>query len=688
MPTTGNNQNTIGVKNIPDVFVRSSLFILIFLSGLIGLVLPKLALANPVTQQSAVTLTIVADDPPSTPILVSPNNNSYVTDSTPTFVWKESTDDNGIDHYTFYLNGTILFDNLPTGNQETSEYIYTYDSVNDRYSLTLKNALSDGTYTWKVRVTDVNSNGVDSATWTFTLDTQAPSFIVTFIGGVPVFASAQDPGTIPPAPVPVPDNEPLVEGTGEANSTVEATLTIPGDPTQFFSFSIDGSGNWSLQLGLLPRNVVMTLDFIITDQAGHVSVLNDLEFYIEPIIIIIPPSPSPTPTPSPGATPTPTPSATPIVTPTPTPLIPPIEIPIIPPREAVFEVISEIFERLPAPIQEIIANIPEGIVELARDIAPVSAAVVAATIPIATAVSVASQLGGNLSLQILARILQSLGILPVGKPQGIVFNSETSEPIPFAILTIYSADPNQPTTIDTVVTDVNGIYSGVKLSPGMYRIEVSHQDFYFPSKKQRPAYLEFKDFYRGEVFKVESERQSQLFLIPMDPKELTSKKSLKARLRLAMSRLARLSRYLTIPLFFISGFLAIIFPSIWNTLVFLLYAILVARKIVLSFKKPIIKGLVADQSGQKLENTVVRVVNPNTNELISILTTQKTGDFRVYGQRGIYKVDVNLPGYMWKDAGAMSFNQVDTTKQTQDLTIVMQSAQGVYDDLFSENNNK
>ena len=53
-----------------------------------------------------VTLTIVDNIDPTTPILISPTDNSYVTTGTPTFVWEESTDDRGISKYQWYLKGS------------------------------------------------------------------------------------------------------------------------------------------------------------------------------------------------------------------------------------------------------------------------------------------------------------------------------------------------------------------------------------------------------------------------------------------------------------------------------------------------------------------------------------------------------------------------------------------------------
>ena len=777
------------VKKILFIILYSSIFVLSHQSVLADTISTE-GPGPTYSQTPKVSLSIVDNIKPSTPILISPTNNKYVTTGIPTFLWEESTDDRGINKYQLYLNGALAYDNLPTGNQETSNYIYTHDTINSQYSLKLKNSLSDGAYTWKVRVYDINGNFTDSATWTFIIDTLAPNFVITNIGEVSTSISAQDPGTIPVSPIALDNNEPLIIATGEANSTVEVTVTIPGDPTQTYTTTIDSEGNWELQLGVFERGEIITLDFIITDQAGLVSVLNGVEFIVNEIIIIIPPTVTPTITPSPSPSPLPTPGIViapilispnndstiienlpsfvwkqpdteslvtkyqfylndellfnnippndtttdsyvifydplsgeisleilnpldygtytwkikvfdengtssesvtwtftigPFITPSPSPLIPPIEISLTPPREAIINFTQELAERIPQPIKNIIKLIPVELVETVRELAPISAAVVATALPAASAFAIASQFGGNLSLQLFTRVLQSLGLLPTGKPQGIVFNSQTHAPVPFALLTIQSDRSNPVQTIETVVTDVHGVYRGIKLSPGLYFINVSHQDYIFPTQTQRPPYVQFKDYYMGEVFKVESEKQKQLFLIPVDPKEeTTEKKSLKTKSRIFLSRIGRITQHLTVPLFFISGFLAIVFPSVWNISIFGLYTIMILKKVLVSFKRPIITGIVVDENKNPLENAVVRVIEPETNEIISVVNTNKTGKFKIYGPKSIYQLEVNLSGYVWQEvASSMSFYQVDASNKTQHVPIIMQSAATIYQDLF------
>lgn len=637
-----------------------------------------------------VTATIADNAGPTTPILISPNNGSYVTDNTPGFVWKASTDANGMNKYVLTLDGNTLFDNIPTTPTDNAQYTLTYNGVSDEYTLVPKSVIADGIHTWKVRAVDNLNNGTDSATWTFTMDTQAPAFVITNFGELSVSISAQDSSTIPASPLILQNNSPLLVAHGEANSSVAVTLIIPGDPTQYFNTFIDGGGNWNLQLGILPRDVVMTLNFTITDLAGNVSVLNGVRFLIETGTIIIPtapPSPTPVPSPTPGVSPTPdvtpsppAPGASPSPLPPPSPII---TIPVIPPQEIAYEITQELLELLPPGIALLVNALPEEVVQIIKDSAPISGLLVAAALPIASTIAIATQFGGGISLDIFAKILQALGLIPAGKPQGLVFNSRTFEPIPFALLTITNPATKQTPVIETVVTDVSGVYRGIKLPPDTYQITVSHQDYLFPSQVGRPQFVRFQDFYRGEPFQVQSNETEQLFLIPVDPINPNGKPSWRSRLRVALAQFGKLSGALMIPLFILSGFLALLFPSVWNWAVFILYALLVGYHALAWFKTPILTGTVIDETGNPVENTIIRLSISQSNQLHSVISTDQNGEFKINGPHERYELMVTKPGYVWVDQNStLSLYEVDATTSSQNVVITLKAIGQLYSNLF------
>jgi hypothetical protein len=659
-----------------------SLAVLILVGGLLvcASFSPANVQANPEVKSATVTATVPDNEPPTTPILVSPSNGAYVTVTKPTFVWEASTDDWGMGNYQLFIDGSIHFNNIPLTAADIPEFTLTYDSTTARYSLTPKTALSEGSHTWKIRAVDGTGNVTDSATWTFTIDTQAPIFVVTQVGDEAVSISAQDSSTIPASPIELEENQPTLSGTGEASSTIQLTVSIPGDPTQTYSATIASDGTWSINLTTLPRDVTITLDFIITDLAGNISILNGVQIVIVTPVITIPPT-SPSPSPLASGEPTPPPTS-----PAPSPII---TIPLIPPQEILEEVTQELSERLPAPIAAVINALPEEVKEVIENVAdtlaPVSVAIVSGAIPVASTIAVASQFGWNISPDILIKILQALGILPVGKPRGLVFDSASYEPIPFALLTITGTSKNESPINETVVSDVNGVYKGIHLPPGKYRIDVSHQDFTFPTTKNRPSYLELSDYYRGEEFTVTSDKQEQLFLIPMDIKKDRQKRSWRTRFRLFLSRMSRRSGSMLLPLFVVSGLLATLFPTIINWLFFGIYSILMAVRVKEWFKIPIVTGTVIDTQGQPVSNVVIRLSLPETNELTGVMTTDQGGNFALFGSRSTYQLSIVKEGYIWTDGGAaLSFYELNTTTGPQHLVATLEPATQIYTELFGE----
>ena len=111
---------------------------------------------------------------PTTPILISPQDSSVTDNSSPEFVWRQSTDPNGNTIiYTLYLNNVPTYPNiLDSGN--TTAPNYTTRLEGNTIHLTPTYALPDGTYSWYVTASDLAGNTSHSATWHFTLDTSIP----------------------------------------------------------------------------------------------------------------------------------------------------------------------------------------------------------------------------------------------------------------------------------------------------------------------------------------------------------------------------------------------------------------------------------------------------------------------------------------------------------------------------------
>ena len=120
--------------------------------------------------------------PPKEFDLVSPSNNLITKITTPTFVWKETTDERAVRNYTFKLKMTKSLDGkqeldtititLPSGGRtETDDYEAWLED--GQYNLHLKKSLRLGEYEWYVEASDRSNTIKSNSTWKLTVSTSA-----------------------------------------------------------------------------------------------------------------------------------------------------------------------------------------------------------------------------------------------------------------------------------------------------------------------------------------------------------------------------------------------------------------------------------------------------------------------------------------------------------------------------------
>jgi hypothetical protein len=284
----------------------------------------------------------------------------------------------------------------------------------------------------------------------------------------------------------------------------------------------------------------------------------------------------------------------------------------------------------------------------------------------------------------LLRILQALGLIPAGKPQGLVFDTKNGEGVPFAVLIVSSMNPNGEPGVqlaETVVTNSEGVYQGLKLPSGSYSITVTVQDYQFPTRLSRPRHLRVSDFYKGETF-ILGEHEAPTFLVPVDPLIEKARRPFSIRLRVFLARLSHFSAFLLFPLFVVSLLLAMVFPSIWNWLVVSAYTLLIVIRVIKSFQRPILIGTVISDDGQPSANVIVRIREVESNQLVGVSLSNKWGKFEYYGAPGLYEVSFQKQGYVWMEGGSpLSFDQIDARSGTQQLVVTLSSLNRVYQEL-------
>ena len=171
--------------SLKHCFNPQGLLAIVFIA--LGVLFPVKAYAttnpNLATSVTSATVPALAEAPdtttPTIPILIAPPDGTFTDNSSPTFVWRQSTDKGGNTvFYTLYLNDVATYSNIGSlGNTITSSY--TTRLGRDTIHLTPTSALPDSSYMWYITASDLSGNTSRSATWHFTLDTSIPAYTAT-----------------------------------------------------------------------------------------------------------------------------------------------------------------------------------------------------------------------------------------------------------------------------------------------------------------------------------------------------------------------------------------------------------------------------------------------------------------------------------------------------------------------------
>lgn len=194
---------------------------------------------NNVEESTLVQDTIILDTTPPPPVsLISPSDNGFFRDATPSFDWSDVSDANGIGSYTIEIDDDLDFSSTIEYRVETS-------------SFSLPVQLGDGQYFWRVWAIDSAGNlGQASMPFSFNIDTVAPD--------APIITS-------PLAGVQINDPSPLIVGRAEPNSFLN--IFIDGVQTPII---VPGDGAWEFTPDLLDSGL-HTIYAVAADLAGNVS---------------------------------------------------------------------------------------------------------------------------------------------------------------------------------------------------------------------------------------------------------------------------------------------------------------------------------------------------------------------------------------------------------------------------------
>jgi len=269
----------------------------------------------------------------------------------------------------------------------------------------------------------------------------------------------------------------------------------------------------------------------------------------------------------------------------------------------------------------------------------------------------------------VSRALQSLGILPRKKMHGLVFNAKNGKPIPFARLLIKHLGEQEST--ESVTSDEYGVFHAFKLILGEYTIEVLHNEFSFPTKEKRLPIVSVFDFYKGEHFKIQDEREELYFALPMDPLPQFTKSERRISIVGLAYSWARLVRHLFYPLMIASFVIAAVYPILYNLVVAATYILVLILAVHRRRQSPLLRGSVVDNTGKPVSGAVIRIMDSSLNSLFAMRMTNSKGHFDIHLSKQDYAIFCMKQGFVIDNNGEMTDLINLSHKETSNLKIAL-----------------
>lgn len=226
------------------------------------------------------------------------------------------------------------------------------------------------------------------------------------------------------------------------------------------------------------------------------------------------------------------------------------------------------------------------------------------------------------------------------KTWGVVFNAQTGQPIPLAMVKLLAQDNH---LVELSISDRQGRY-GFANHWGAFRLKVSRVDFIFPAETRQSSFYE--RIYDGSLIKMAEPQQSVIFNLPLEP-HATSRLSL--TFWLWFIKLNHLLQRIRLPLFALGAVLALLMVIInfgYIYAVFLGFCLLLIMVDLRALKKAIAKGVVNDVYARPLADAIVRIYHKEDNRLLETALSDKRGRFSFRVNPGVYYLVATKPKFV------------------------------------------
>lgn len=250
----------------------------------------------------------------------------------------------------------------------------------------------------------------------------------------------------------------------------------------------------------------------------------------------------------------------------------------------------------------------------------------------------AIQLLDTLSTQLFPYISIFM-LLPIGlliiffpRPRGLVFDSQTKKAITDALVVVIK----EGKFVTASITNKNGFFTGFKLSPGEYYLQVSSPKYLYPSQKKREDRQSIQNFYLADKFYISSEFDKMItFQIPMDldldnyaqEEQKENQFNLKWRLLRLLSSLINALGLLWGITFAIVIIFTLIYPIWLNLIILGVYLYGLFRRIIAGINHFNLEGQVVNQAGEPLSDIPLYLNLVAHDRLAAKTITDEQGNF-------------------------------------------------------------
>ncbi len=252
--------------------------------------------------------------------------------------------------------------------------------------------------------------------------------------------------------------------------------------------------------------------------------------------------------------------------------------------------------------------------------------------------------------------MEALGIRKKRKNWGRVYDSTTGKGVDLALVRLYNQQNMK--LIGTIVTNLKGRYH-FQPEPGTYVISVTKDGYIYPTQifaeygiaRVNKNASKINSHYLGQPINIKDKDDFFNIDIPIDP--VSKSPSAILKLKIWTEDIAYLITftlsYIFMPTLVIgavlSAFVAIVIPGTRNTIVSVIYLLIILVYVLSKMIKAYNCSTVIDAKGKPIQGVMISIFDKEHNTLKESRITDRFGRFSIYADPGQYILKAERRGY-------------------------------------------